>query len=143
MQYWWCGHECAPSSHRLINVTASCIDSDLCLSVAAGVACRDQREKVSASCYRDFQCSGMRSSVRLTARVHTSQVIERLDLCAYGLQVLLYAQKEEVEPDAIKQLVHLAESALPVKMSPSLFLACCQLPTRRVLRLLRCCSLGM
>lgn len=30
------------------------------------------------------------------------------------MQVLLYAQKDEVEPDAIKQLVHLAESALPV-----------------------------
>ena len=31
------------------------------------------------------------------------------------IQVLLYAKKDEVEPDAIKQLVHLAESALPVK----------------------------
>lgn len=30
------------------------------------------------------------------------------------LQVLLYAQKESVEPDAIKQLIHLAESPLPV-----------------------------
>ena len=29
-------------------------------------------------------------------------------------QVLLYAQKEEVEKDAIQQLIHLAESALPV-----------------------------
>ena len=31
-----------------------------------------------------------------------------------SLQVLLYAQKEAVEADAIKQLVHLAESPLPV-----------------------------
>lgn len=75
--------------------------------------------------------------------IHISEVAERLDLYACGLQVLLYAQKEEVEPDAIKQLVHLAESALPVKTSPSPLLACCQLPTRRVLRLLRCCSLGI
>ena len=30
------------------------------------------------------------------------------------LQVLLYVQRDEVEPDAIKQLVHLAESDLPV-----------------------------
>ena len=43
------------------------------------------------------------------------------------MQVLLYAQKDEVEPDAIKQLVHLAESALPVKLLPSTSFACCQL----------------
>ena len=30
------------------------------------------------------------------------------------VQVLLYAQREEVEPDAVKQLIHVAESALPV-----------------------------
>ncbi len=29
-------------------------------------------------------------------------------------QVLLYAQEEEVEKDAVQQLIHLAESALPV-----------------------------
>lgn len=37
-----------------------------------------------------------------------------------ALQVLLYAQKESVEPDAIQQLVHLAESPLPVSVTPLL-----------------------
>ncbi|KAL3162503.1 hypothetical protein ABBQ32_010163 [Trebouxia sp. C0010 RCD-2024] len=58
---------------------------------------------------RQMTCSSKRElHVAINEKKSLPVVIE-----TSNVPVLLYAQKEEVEPDAIKQLVHLAESALP------------------------------
>lgn len=77
--------------------------------ITAGTTCLGERKEGSSGCHRDEECTG-----QFVSRNCRGNPVFEACRPWVPLQVLLYAQKESVEPDAIKQLIHLAESPLPV-----------------------------